>query len=67
MKIRDKNLKKDVDVFDEKCLKRYCYWPRQDPGTFTPGVGYRFRSNNWLCGNREIRGCPDDRDREQEK
>ena len=60
MKIRDKNLKETVDVYDKECLNRKCYWPRQDPGIFNQGVGYKFRSNNWLCGTREIRGCPDD-------
>ena len=58
MKIRDKNLKIDVLVSDRDCLKRPCYWPRLDPGSFTQGVGYRHRSNDWLCGTREARGCP---------
>ena len=59
MIIKDKNLKKYVDVCEENCPKFKCYWPREDPGNFTQGKGYSFRSNNWLCGNREIRGCPD--------
>uniref|UniRef100_A0A6H1ZLD1 Uncharacterized protein n=1 Tax=viral metagenome TaxID=1070528 RepID=A0A6H1ZLD1_9ZZZZ len=60
MKIKDKKLKKLVDVSDEDCLHRPCYWPRLDPGVFTQGVGYKTRSGKqeWLCGNREIRGCP---------
>jgi hypothetical protein len=58
MKVRDKHLKKMVDVSEKDCPKLSCYWPREDPGSFTQGVGYRFRSNDWLCGNREIRGCP---------
>jgi hypothetical protein len=58
MIIRDKSLKKDVDVSDKRCPQRPCYWARMDPGVFTQGVGYRHRSNNWLCGNREINGCP---------
>jgi hypothetical protein len=58
MKVRDKNIKKDVDVACKECLKRECYWPREDPGSFTQGQGYRFRSKDWLCGNREIHGCP---------
>ena len=62
MKIRDKNVKQMVDVCDRDCLKRRCYWPREDPGVFTQGVGYRTRNpgqkREWLCGNREIRGCP---------
>jgi hypothetical protein len=63
MKVRDKKLKKDVDVCDKDCPRRSCYWPRSDPGVFTQGQGYRTRTNaygkiEWLCGNREIRGCP---------
>ena len=61
MKIRDKNVKQNVDVSEENCPKYDCYWPRPDPGLFTQGVGYRSRpgKKEWLCGNREIRGCPD--------
>jgi len=60
MEIKDKKLKKLVNVSDEFCPKRPCYWARPDPGVFTQGVGYRRRSGKqqWLCGNREIRGCP---------
>jgi len=62
MRIRDKNVKEIVDVSDKDCLHRPCYWPRPDPGVFTPGIGYRTRhpgrKPDWLCGNREIRGCP---------
>lgn len=62
MKVRDKNVKQMVDVADKECPKRECYWPRPDPGIFTQGVGYRTRypgrKPDWLCGNREIRGCP---------
>lgn len=58
MQIKDKTIKKMVDVSDEECMKRPCYWARPDPGTFTQGRGYKFRSNNWLCGTREARGCP---------
>jgi hypothetical protein len=51
-----------VDVSDKECPNRECYWPRPDPGVFTQGVGYRTRypgrKPDWLCGNREIRGCP---------
>lgn len=63
MKVRDKNVKEMVNVRDKDCPKRSCYWPRPDPGVFTQGVGYRTRNPgrkpDWLCGNREIRGCPD--------
>ena len=58
MKIKDKNLKKLVDVLDCDCPRRKCYWPRPDPGSFVQGKGYQHRSNDWLCGTREIHGCP---------
>jgi len=64
MKIRDKNLKKDVDVCDQDCPNRPCYWPREDPGVFTQGRGYKRRSSerdeDYTCGNRAIHGCPDE-------
>jgi len=60
VKIRDKSIGVAVDVRDRVCPRRECYWPRSDPGVFTQGVGYRSRPGprEWLCGNREIRGCP---------
>lgn len=60
MEILDKKINKKVAVSDEKCLKRACYWPRPDPGVFTQGQGYRQRSHKvgWLCGTREVHGCP---------
>jgi len=62
MKIRDKTLKKQVDVCEKDCPKYQCYWPRLNPGIFNQGVGYRSygdaRDNEWLCGTREIKGCP---------
>ena len=63
MKIRDKELKVLVDVCSKDCPTYRCYWPRPDPGIFTQGQGYRTRVNGsrgYLCGTREIRGCPDD-------
>jgi len=59
MKVRDKALQETVDVCDRDCPSRPCYWPRPDPGHFVQGRGYRHRSNDWLCGTREIHGCPD--------
>lgn len=59
MKVKDKEINEMVDVFDKDCPRRPCYWARPDPGTFVQGRGYRFRRNDWLCGNREIHGCPD--------
>jgi hypothetical protein len=63
MKIKDKKLKVLVDVADAECPKCECYWPRPDPGVFSQGVGYTTRFNakgkiDWLCGRREINGCP---------
>lgn len=60
MKIKDKKLKKMIDVAEAECPKRKCYWPRPDPGIFTQGQGYRQRNRKqeWLCGTREIHGCP---------
>ena len=61
MLIRDKNLKVKVNVSEPDCPKYPCYWTRLDPGVFIQGQGYRERSGRkreWLCGNREIRGCP---------
>jgi len=50
-------------VCDKDCPRRPCYWCRPDPGSFTQGVGYRTRTDaygkiGWLCGNREVHGCP---------
>ena len=62
MKIRDKKLKEIIDVANRDCCERECYWPRLDPGIFTQGIGYRTRNpgkkQDWLCGTREIHGCP---------
>ena len=64
MKVKDKDLNKVVDVCDIDCPNRPCYWPREAPGVFTPGKGYKRRGNgqdrDWLCGTREIHGCPDE-------
>jgi hypothetical protein len=59
--IRDKELNVKVSVFCKECPTYQCYWPRPDPGVFTQGQGYRARaggSKGYLCGTREIRGCP---------
>lgn len=64
MKIKDKILKKDVDVCCKECPTRKCYWPSIDPGVFTQGQGYKSRgskpSNDYIFGTREIHGCPDE-------
>lgn len=60
MKVYDTNLSESVDVCDGGCLRRPCYWPRLDPGTFAQGRGYtNVGQRGYLCGNREIHGCPD--------
>lgn len=61
MQIRDKELKQLVDVSEKDCPSYTCYWPRLDPGSFTQGVGYSGGGKRYLCGNREIRGCPIER------
>ncbi len=60
MKIRDKKIGQTVEVADHNCLKCSCYWPRPDPGSFTQGRGYTSRAGKreWLCGTREVNGCP---------
>ena len=62
MKVRDKKLRVLVDVCESDCPNKKCYWARPDPGIFTQGQGYRTREPGkkpeWLCGTREIGGCP---------
>ena len=61
MKIKDKKINKIVDVSRKECPEFECYWPREDPGVFTQGVGYKksvHGSRGWLCGHRDIKGCP---------
>lgn len=61
MMVRDRKVGKQVDVADRDCPKRNCYWPRPDPGHFVQGRGYSQRpgcNRGWLCGTREVRGCP---------
>lgn len=58
MKVTDKTIKVKVDVLEKACLHRDCYWPRKNPGVFTQGRGYTHTSDDWLCGTREINGCP---------
>lgn len=63
MKVKDKDIKETVDVCEKDCLTRPCYWPRPDPGVFTPGKGYKSRgskhSEEYICGTRAIHGCPE--------
>ena len=60
MLVRDRSIPMMVEMRDKDCLSRSCYWPRPDPGVFTQGQGYRSREGKrqWLCGTREIHGCP---------
>ena len=58
MKVRDNELKLMVDVLQSRCLRRSCYWPRQNPGSFTQGRGYSNPTKDWVCGTRQIHGCP---------
>lgn len=65
MKVRVKVSGKYVmtDVAYKDCPSLECFWNRPDPGSFSQGVGYTTRLNakgkiDWLCGRREINGCP---------
>lgn len=62
MKIKDNTLKKETDVAYKTCPSYKCYWPRPNPGIFTQGQGYHHfgdhRDHEWICGTREVRGCP---------
>jgi hypothetical protein len=62
MIVKDKNLKKLINVSRKECPTFDCYWPRVNPGIFNQGIGYRSfgdkRDKEWLCGSREIDGCP---------
>lgn len=61
MEVRDKELKKKVDVREKSCPKKSCYWPRPFPGLFTQGQGYKqldSMKGKYVCGTREARGCP---------
>ena len=59
MNIRDRELKETVDVYDRACLKKSCYWPRPNPGSFTHGRGYTNTDvKGWVCGTRHAHGCP---------
>lgn len=66
MKVKDQRVGAMVDVLDKDCLNLKCCWPRPDPRSFVQGRGYRHRSDGWLCGTREIRGCPEKKDRQKE-
>lgn len=63
VEIKDKKLKKKVDVSYPECAQYACCWPRPNPGSFQQGVGYRScgdsRDKQWVCGQRDARGCPD--------
>jgi hypothetical protein len=61
MIIKDKEIKKNVNVACKECPTYKCYWPRPDPGLFTQGQGYRAATvdRGYICGTREIRGCPE--------
>ncbi len=62
MKVRDKELKVSVDVYEASCLRKKCYWPRTNPGVFTQGRGYSNAGKDWLCGTRHAHGCPPEKD-----
>ena len=63
MTVKDKDLGKEVDVSCRECPTYSCYWPRLHPGVFVQGQGYHHLGGalgkEWICGTREIRGCPE--------
>lgn len=70
MKVIDKRdrVEIEVDVAHEECLSLECYWPRRHQGTYVQGRGYRGANwEYWICGTREIHGCPDDPKKLEEK
>ena len=46
MKIKDKRLKKIINVSNKDCLSKKCYWPRMNPSLFQKGRGYRSFGDN---------------------
>lgn len=57
MKILDDGIGELVDVECNDCLNYTCYYPCTDPGVPGWGLG---KSTSWLCGTREVHGCPDE-------
>jgi hypothetical protein len=60
--IKDKQLKKDVDVCDKDCPNKKCYHPHFIQGFVQPGRGmiyYPKDMQKWKCLTRENSGCPD--------
>lgn len=49
-----------VDVKDEKCATRSCFYLLSDKGTFVQGRGYTsyHEKPKWVCGRRHLHGCP---------
>jgi len=60
MFVKVRGYKQQISVSQKDCPRFKCFWPREDPGIFTQGQGYRTRPGKriWLCGTREIHGCP---------
>lgn len=55
--IRDKKLKKNVQVVDALCPKRSCYHPHDCPVQGAGGV--RESTERWMCLTNVNHGCPD--------
>jgi hypothetical protein len=49
-----------VDVLDEKCAKRPCFWLGFNKGTFVQGRGYTkyHAKERPVCWQRHMSGCP---------
>lgn len=62
MLIKDKKLKKEVDVSCKDCPRFECYKPQPYRGVFIQGQGYRNSEarKHYVCGTRENQEvCPD--------
>ena len=50
-----------VDVLEKTCIKKECYRPMPDKGSYVQGRGYvsYYENPEWVCGTRALHGCPD--------
>ena len=50
-----------VDVCDDECPKRPCFWLGFHKGTYVKGRGYtsHYKKPRPVCWTRHIRGCPE--------
>ena len=61
MNVKDKKLKKMVDVNRVECPELDCYNPCEWKGSITPGIGYSYAPKSqwhYTCLTRDNHGCP---------